>query len=456
VQFDPVTLALVGTPQQAPGSADRGYNRLAFPCAATCRLVYVQPHKLDGARIVSWAGGERTPTVGDFGVGHGISDPAAAITAGGRLWVVWWDNIGFRAVQGDARGAGRTPFMLGRPSGSTTFADIREGRRRESGRDHGRRDRSALRQRRQFALIAVRFRSMRSRPVLLLLLVGLLVGAPVALGGSTRADANSQTFTDSAGEDAQAPDVTSVGVSNDDAGNITFSINISNRPALTPDMFLLIFLDTDSNANTGDVDSLGAEYVIQLVSGAVDLFQWNGSDYVAAASQSSLTFVYGSAGATIHVSAADLNKAKAFNFGVIAVSGVTFDAAGNANFDSIHRDLAPDPGHGFWAYKVLTKLVLTVTAYTTSPKPAKAGRAFSVSLAATENDTAGPVQSGTVTCVATLGGKRVVALRHVVANGVASCVWRIPKTAKGQTIRGTITLVVQSTRLTRPFAARIT
>ncbi|MGE5273788.1 MAG: hypothetical protein ACM3QU_08525 [Verrucomicrobiota bacterium] len=297
---------------------------------------------------------------------------------------------------------------------------------------------------------------MRSTPALLLLLVGLLVGVPVALGGSTRAAANSKTFTDSVNEDAQAPDIQSVGVSNDDAGNITFSINISNRPALTPDMFLIVFLDTDSNANTGDVDSLGAEYVIQLVPGAVDLFQWNGSDYVPASSQTSLTYVYGTAGATIHISAADLNKTKAFNFGVIAVSGVTFDAAGSPNFDNIHRDLAPDPGHGFWAYQVLTKLVLTATAFTTSPKPAKAGRPFSVSLAATENDTGGPVQSGTVACTATLGGRRVVALRHVVANGVASCVWRIPKTAKGKTIRGTITLTVQGTRLTRPFAARIT
>ena len=248
---------------------------------------------------------------------------------------------------------------------------------------------------------------MRSRLAVLLLLAALLVGAPVALGGSTRTAANSATFTDSAGEDPSAPDITSVGVSNDDAGNITFSINISNRPALTPDMFLLVFLDTDRNPSTGDIDSLGADYVIQLVPGAVDLFQWNGSDYVPASSQTSLNFVYGTAGATIHVSAADLNKTKAFNFGVIAVSGVTFDAAGNANFDNIHRDVAPDPGHGFWSYQVLTKLVLTVTAFTTSPKPATAGRAFSVSLAATENDTGGPVQSGTVACAATLGGRAV-------------------------------------------------
>jgi hypothetical protein len=295
---------------------------------------------------------------------------------------------------------------------------------------------------------------MKHRPLIVLALAALLFAAPAALGGSARTAANAQTFTDSVGEDPNAPDITSVAVSNDDAGNITFTINISNRPALTPDMIMVVFLDTDRNPSTGDPDALGAEYLIQLVPGAVDLFQWNGTAYVPAPSQTSLTFVYGTAGATIHISAADLNKTKGFNFGTIAVSGITFDAAGNPNFDNIHRDLAPDPGHGFWSYQVLTKLVLTVTAFTTSPKPAKAGRTFSVSLAATENDTAGPVESGTVACAASLAGKRVAAVRHAVANGVATCVWRIPKTAKGRVIRGTITLTVQGTRVTRPFSAR--
>jgi hypothetical protein len=295
---------------------------------------------------------------------------------------------------------------------------------------------------------------MRSRLGVLLVLTALVVGVPAGLGRSTHAAANSQTFTDSVGEDASAPDITTVAVSNDDAGDIVFTINISNRPALTADMFLLVFLDTDRNPSTGDPDALGAEYVIQLVPGAVDLFQWNGTDYTLAPAQTSLTFAYASTGATIHVSAAELNKAKGFNFDTIAVSGVTVDASGNPNFDNIHRDLAPDPGHGFWSYQVLTKLVLTVTAFTTSPKPARAGRSFSVSLAANQNDTGGPVGSGTVACAASLAGKRVVAIRHVVANGVATCMWRIPKTAKGRLIRGTITLTVQGTRVTRPFSAR--
>jgi len=227
---------------------------------------------------------------------------------------------------------------------------------------------------------------MRSRLAILLGLATLLVGVPAALGGSSHTTANSQTFNDSVGEDASAPDITSVAVSNDDAGLITFQVNISNRPALTPDMYMLIFLDTDRNASTGATDFLGSEYAIELDPGAVTLFQWNGTDFTQASSQASLTYAY-SNGATIRVSAAELGRTKAINFGVVAVSGLTFDASGNPVFDNEHRDLAPDAGHGFFSYQVLTKLVLTVTAFTTSPKPAKAGRTFSVSLAATENDT---------------------------------------------------------------------
>ena len=125
---------------------------------------------------------------------------------------------------------------------------------------------------------------MRPRLAILLGLAALAVGVPVALGGSSHAAANSQTFNDSVGEDANAPDITSVAVSNDDAGLISFQINISNRPTLTPDMYVLLLLDTDRNASTGAADFLGSEYAIELDPGAVTLFQWNGTDFAAASS----------------------------------------------------------------------------------------------------------------------------------------------------------------------------
>jgi hypothetical protein len=258
------------------------------------------------------------------------------------------------------------------------------------------------------------------------------------------------------GEDAAAPDITSVTVSNDDAGLITFKVAISNRPALTPDMSVLLFLDTDQKATTGNTDLLGSEYVLELDPGAVSLFQWNGTDFVAAASQTSVTFVYDATGATIRASAQDLGKTKGLNFGAVVISGIVIDASGNPDFTNIHQDNAPDLGHGFFAYQVLTKLTLSVVAFSTAPKPAKAGKRFVAGLAANESDTSGPVKTGTVACAATIGTKHVTASAKGITNGIATCSWQIPKTGKNKTIRGTVTLTVQGVTVSRSFAVKIT
>jgi len=284
-----------------------------------------------------------------------------------------------------------------------------------------------------------------------------LVGLPSeALGSATRTTANSATFNDSVGEDAAAPDITSIAVSNDDAGLVTFKVAISNRPALTPDMLMFIFLDTDQKASTGDPNSSGADYVIQLVPGAVGLFRWNGTDYVAAASQASVTFAYDATGATIRAGAQDLGKTKGFNFAAIAFAGIALDASGNPDFTNAHVDSAPDTGHGFFGYQVLTKLTLSVVAFSAAPNPAKAGGSFVAGLAANESDTNAPVQSGTVACAATIGTKHLAASGHRITNGIATCSWKIPKTAKKKTIKGTVTLTVQGVKVSRSFAVKIT
>jgi hypothetical protein len=297
---------------------------------------------------------------------------------------------------------------------------------------------------------------MKLRIVFLLVVGALLMALPsAAFGTASRTTANSVTFNDSVGEDSAAPDITSVAVSNDDAGLITFKIAIGNRPSLTPDMTVLLYLDTDQKPTTGDPTFAGADYAIELDPGSVALFQWNGSDYVGAPSQSSVTFAYDATGATIRASAADLGKTKGLNFVVIAVSGIALDASGNPDFTNVHADAAPDAGHGLFSYQVLTKLTLSVVAFSTVPKPAKVGKSFVAGLAANESDTNGPVQSGTVACTATIGTAHITASAHGITNGIAACSWKIPKTAKGKTIRGTITLTVQGVKVSRSFAVKI-
>jgi hypothetical protein len=219
-------------------------------------------------------------------------------------------------------------------------------------------------------------------------------------------------------------------------------------------MFGLIFLDTDKNSATGDPQDLGADYVIELDPGAVGLGKWNGTTFDFTVPQTSLTYAYDATGATVHVSDPDLGGTKSFAFGVEFVSGVTQDASGNFDFTNAHSDLAPDAGHGFYAYDVITKLILTKTGFTTAPAPAKAGSRFSASLAATESDTNGPLTGATITCSATLKGKKLPAT-HTLANGVASCFWKLPKTAKGRSLYGTITVTKQGTKLSKSFVAKI-
>ncbi len=284
----------------------------------------------------------------------------------------------------------------------------------------------------------------------------VLVALPaIALGSAARTTTNSQSYPDSTGEDPTAPDITSIGVSNDDTGLITFQINVANRPALTPDMLFLIFLDTDKNASTGDPQTFGADYAIQLDRTGVALFSWNGSDYVGASSQSSLVYSYAAGGPAIKVNALDLNRSKSLNFAVIAASGITVDSSGNDDFTNIHTDIAPDSGHGTFAYDVRASVTLSVGAFTTSPTPAKAGKPFSAGLAVTESDTNAGIDSGTITCSARIAAKVLPVKARRLVNGIAVCVWSIPKTARGKTIRGSIGVSTQGAQAARAFAATI-
>ncbi len=303
-------------------------------------------------------------------------------------------------------------------------------------------------------LLLVQNGEMRRRRLrLATLVIALAVTPAVALGALTTGAANSKTFQDATGEDPEAPDITTVAVSNDDTGLVTFKIAVANRPSLTPDMVFLIFLDTVPNA--GDADSLGADYALQLVTGSAALFKWSGSDFEAAPSQASVSFTYEPSGPEIRVRAGELGSPKAFQFVVLAVSGVTEDASGDPDFTNAHDDFAPDAGGGLYAYDVLTTVTLKAVGFTTSPKPARAGKTFSVGLAATQSTTSRLVTGGTVVCTATVGGQGLRLKAKRIRNGVATCVWAIPKNAKGKTVRGSITLLVEGAQLKRSFSAKI-
>ena len=141
-----------------------------------------------------------------------------------------------------------------------------------------------------------------TRPWLVLAIALAVVALPAAASGALSAPkapaANTTTFNDSVGEDPAAPDITTIVASNDDAATISFKINIPNRPQYAADIAIVMFLDSDANQSTGDPESLGADYIIQLIQGELLLFKWDGSDFTLSPTQSSLSYAW-AAGPTI-------------------------------------------------------------------------------------------------------------------------------------------------------------
>ncbi len=268
--------------------------------------------------------------------------------------------------------------------------------------------------------------------------------------------ANSATFNDSTGENANAPDITTVVVSNTGAGLITIKINIPNRPTFTEDMLIDIEVDSDNNPATGDPDTLGADYSIELFQSQINLFRWDGKNFTRSQTdppQSSLVFSY-AGGATIKISAAELGNTTRFNFGALAVSGIVIDSSGDPDFTNVKADLAPDPLHGFWNYQVKTgALKLLVKKFAAGR--ARAGGLLTVSMVAARNDTGAILAGGQVTCTATVAGRRLTARIHRIVNKEARCVWLIPSTARGQKIRGSIAVAFEGVKVSRSFAATV-
>jgi len=293
-----------------------------------------------------------------------------------------------------------------------------------------------------------------------------VVVVPTAASGAlsgpaapTALTANSATYQDSAGENPAAPDITTLTTSNNDAGVVSFKVDIPNRATLTQDLLLLVFADTDANPQTGDPDSLGADYVIQIFGGEAALFRWDGADFTRRAGDppaTSLIFTY-QGGVTVTISAAEIGNTKRFGFAVIAISGIVIDpATGDLDFTNAVSDVAPAAGAGLYAYEVkITPPSLVVRRFTPTPRIPTAGRAFTLRLVAARSDTGAVVQNGRVTCVGRVGNARLRAQVQRVVGGAATCTWNIPPLAKRKTFRGSVSVVFEGLRATQSFSRSV-
>jgi hypothetical protein len=299
-------------------------------------------------------------------------------------------------------------------------------------------------------------RSTKTRFFSLTVVAVGLVFVPASFAGGDSSGATTAAFQDAVGENPNGVDITSVLVSNDIAGLLTFRINIPGRPAFTEDMRLRIWFDSDSNRETGltQDDVAGRDYFILWDRDGVRLFRCGGSTCTNGTPQRTLGSSY-RGGATLTVNANEI-KARRMKFAVEATAGLRYDAA-TRRFDVSNAtfDYAPERTR-FWSYTVkLGPSRLLVKSLSTTPARAQAGKRLSLRLAVARADTGALLSSGQVTCAARIGSKPVRPMSQRFFGGWATCVFAIPPSASGQTLRGLVNVSFAGRRVTKSFARRI-
>jgi hypothetical protein len=148
-------------------------------------------------------------------------------------------------------------------------------------------------------------------------------------------------FSDPSGDSGAAPDITSVAVSNTQAGQITFQATIANESTLSPGAVIFLSIDSDQNPATGSPTNAGADYylIIGLAPG-VTAARWDGSTWVYAPLPSA-TVSYANGVATFSVNRSDLGNPTGFNFYLDAQADTSNTSA---------ADFAPDSG--VWNYQL--------------------------------------------------------------------------------------------------------
>jgi hypothetical protein len=300
-----------------------------------------------------------------------------------------------------------------------------------------------------------------TRPALALAIAVAVIALPTAASGALSTPAataaNSTDYQDSQGETAGAPDITTLTVSNTDAGIVTFRVNIPNRPSFSSDMLVAFEIDTDNNAATGSPE--GTDYAMEIFQGEASLFRWDGTNFTRRPGDppfTSLLFSY-QGGITVRISAAELGNTKAFRFSAFVFAGIAVDpVTGDLDFTKATADAAPAVGAGLFPYLVrITPPTLVAKSLKPSPAKPAAGKPFTLRLVAARSDTGAAVRNGRVTCVGRLGNARLRARVQAVQGGAATCTWNIPATGKGKTFRGSVAVVFEGLRAAQSYAGKV-
>ncbi|HUG65774.1 MAG TPA: hypothetical protein VMK83_11195 [Gaiellaceae bacterium] len=248
---------------------------------------------------------------------------------------------------------------------------------------------------------------------------------------------------DPVGDHDAAPDITAVRVSDAKNGWITFAITTPNYAELPEASAVVVSIDADANARTGDS---GADLQLTLAAGQIAMERWDGRQWAPDDLPTRARFRNVANVVSIDVHVSELGNSPRFRFRLLAADVNT------ATQGVVALDVAPDD-FSYWSYTLANKPAVSLVARSLSATPGapRAGQRFAVALPVTRSDTGRSIRSGSVACQVRVAG-RLVAARGSLAGGAARCSLVVPAAAQGTRLRGTITVRSGGARVVRAFA----
>jgi hypothetical protein len=274
-----------------------------------------------------------------------------------------------------------------------------------------------------------------------------VIGVSTATSGPSVATANSVTYEDSTGEAPGAPDITTVVVSNDDAGFVSFAVRFANRTWFGPTEGVWIDLNTDQDRATG---ARGFDYSVQFWEGVSSLWRWDtgAADWVLV--EAPLSMTWATSTLTVRVHTNSLGSTSFFLFRVVADS--------DPDDPNAPWDVAPPAGM-LWMYDVKVAPVLEIAGLACTPNPALKGRPMVARATVRMTRGGNPEElpaTAKVKWTATIGTLRLKPTNTKIApGGVLVSTWRLPTAVKGKSARVTLAVTVDGVTVTKTHLHRV-
>lgn len=253
------------------------------------------------------------------------------------------------------------------------------------------------------------------------------------------------TFPDPANDYDAAPDVTSIRVSDAKNGWIRFALTTPNYTTLPVESAVVLTIDSDDNPRTGDT---GAEVRLNTLGGELSLERWDAHAKTWAPDElpTRARLTNSRHVVTIDIHLSELGSTSRLGFSLLTVDVNTAIQA------VLAVDFSPD-NRTYFHYALANKPALALVAMRLfgTPSHPHAGKPFAVNLTVRRSDTNKPVTAGSVGCRVVVGKSRLPATGTIVAGG-GRCAFRVPATARGSVIRGTITVHSGGKAVAKHFA----